>query len=815
MSNEGAIAKCYDKVLAAEAALVGARKALEELCGDKSEALSPSRRTRMDTRMMETQRMEALFPEDIPRTKRSRERVRRESYALSPSAVDAVMLQGLEVDDCSQVSGTRSAKLRRALTRWGKSPVRKTEGSFGFEDEKPRYILHPDNHYLLLWQAMGAVLLIYLLFALPVYAAFDIHPEGLFFGIALVSDAYFMMDFPLNFVVAYVDAKSGELITSPGKIAKAYLMSWLLPDLASSIPWDLLYMDCSGQLAKGIRMVRFARFARIMRLFRLWADNEVKRAVEAVIESNPALIFVSGLGKVLMMVCGITHWAACAWYIMGSVESDDPGWLEVQHLLGRGAMEHYIYSLYFTLTTMTTVGYGDIVAKNYAEVCFVLFLLLLASVVFAGLMGTLTDLIGSLHAERNAFDEKKRVLSQYLNWRRLPPALGKSLREHLIYQWEANKGFAAFEDDVMSELSPVLRKELCNHIYGKVLRAAPCLGFVVDYDACMMDLANKVSSVFLSLGDYVCSVGEAIDSVYLLVFGRVRMSLNQTLHNVTQANPQTTSAASEALLAILNSVAATNDKASPSTTTDEPVEISQHPAFQTARDKLREQDMRENRAAHLIQQGWRQRDRRELPDFSVGANNFSSRSLRMKIRSKTVEAPACFGESCLWQPLEDWASGNPRKFKYSARCETRVELVQVPRDAIKEIIDRYSPWLRERFEYFKLALTEDGVRAGDSSESPSRSLSPTRSTSRVTFGLPEDAPGLRGRRQESPGGFWATGDVGKDSPLLEEYNRIPHMGQPPCPWRERRASAPVLNFQTQDTHRTPLLRGANGDEVWK
>ena len=77
-------------------------------------------------------------------------------------------------------------------------------------------------------------------------------------------------------------------------------------------------------------------------------------------------------------------------------------------------MRSYVYSVYFILTTMTTVGYGDMSAQNYTEVSFVLVLLFVASIVFASLMGTLNELIASLNNETRAIDEKKFTLSRYI-----------------------------------------------------------------------------------------------------------------------------------------------------------------------------------------------------------------------------------------------------------------------------------------------------------------------------------------------------------------------------------------------------------------
>merc|ERR1740115_300762 len=113
------------------------------------------------------------------------------------------------------------------------------------------------------------------------------------------------------------------------------------------------------------------------------------------------------------MLFFVTHWSACAWFIVGSnsAEDADKTWISTFLDGVNDFGTKYIYAMYFTLTTMTTVGYGDMSPQNVTEIRFVLVLLLVASVVFAGLMGALTDLVFNLNNESNLRSERKVMLS--------------------------------------------------------------------------------------------------------------------------------------------------------------------------------------------------------------------------------------------------------------------------------------------------------------------------------------------------------------------------------------------------------------------
>jgi Ion channel len=61
----------------------------------------------------------------------------------------------------------------------------------------------------------------------------------------------------------------------------------------------------------------------------------------------------------------------------------------------------YLTAFYFTVTTIVTVGYGDITPYNNAERCFVIFLMLVGVISFSFATGTLSSIIQS-HDSKNA-----------------------------------------------------------------------------------------------------------------------------------------------------------------------------------------------------------------------------------------------------------------------------------------------------------------------------------------------------------------------------------------------------------------------------
>merc|ERR1719469_1607360 len=74
--------------------------------------------------------------------------------------------------------------------------------------------------------------------------------------------------------------------------------------------------------------------------------------------------------------------------------------------------------------------------------------------------------------------------------------------------WHTNKGFDAYEEDVQLQLTPVLRRELAYHIYGRMLRSLPFLGWIRDMDACLKELAMDIRTKVYTKGDVLFRRGQ-------------------------------------------------------------------------------------------------------------------------------------------------------------------------------------------------------------------------------------------------------------------------------------------------------------------
>eukprot|EP00257_Ricinus_communis_P025257 XP_025012671.1 potassium channel KAT3 isoform X2 [Ricinus communis] len=313
--------------------------------------------------------------------------------------------------------------------------------------ELKKFVIAPYDRRYRLWQTFLVVLVVYSAWVSPFELAFKKAATG-FMPADLVVDAFFAIDIILTFFVAYLDKSTYLLVDDHKKIASRYLTSlWFFMDVASTLPFQVIYRIFTGNMHQG-------QVFSCLNLLRLWRLRRVSE--------------LFGRQVTLFAV----HSAGCFYYWMAAHHNPpDNTWIGIQvhDFKHRSIWLGYTYSIYWSIVTLTTVGYGDLHAINTGEKVFNMFYMLFNIGLTAYIIGNMTNLVvhGAVRtfAMRDAINE----ILRYASKNRLPEGLKEQMLAHMQLKFKTAE---LQQEEVLEDLPKAIRSSISQHLFRNTVENA-------------------------------------------------------------------------------------------------------------------------------------------------------------------------------------------------------------------------------------------------------------------------------------------------------------------------------------------------------
>jgi len=286
-------------------------------------------------------------------------------------------------------------------------------------------------------------------------------------------------------------------------------------DLLSSLPLDLLVWLLFGDsIVMGGSLILLMRLLRLLRIVRLFV---ILRRWETYSWSNPGFLRIA---RILVVILLLIHCLACGWFFTSFASAFPPeSWAVRAGIVQADAVTRYIRSLYWTITTMTTVGYGDITPARTVEYVFSSLVMLLGASIFAFIIGSIASLLTGIQAGKNRHWERIDSVTEFLRQRRVPADLNSKVRSYYEYVWSHHQGLDT--NTMLNDFPRPLRLEIMLQLAANILETVPLFKYCSP--ALRNALLLSLESRTFTPDTHIACEGEAGDAIYFIVEGSVEI----------------------------------------------------------------------------------------------------------------------------------------------------------------------------------------------------------------------------------------------------------------------------------------------------
>ncbi|KAL5266808.1 hypothetical protein ACHWQZ_G004005 [Mnemiopsis leidyi] len=407
-----------------------------------------------------------------------------------------------------------------------------------FQEEK-MFIIHPLSSFRLFWDTFLLLAIMVMMVILPLKLAFlkifDVKPRDqereTWYPVIIILDLVFLADVVLSFFTGTIELKKNhpQINLNRREIQIKYLKTWFVPDLLSSIPFDIIGSEIAGSVngsvnknemaiaagaSKAFLAAKVLKTFSLVRVLRLGRLHFILKRWVQIFELSPLFI------KIFQLLClffMIAHWSACIQffvvYIRGFPEKSWPVLLNIQD---SPWSDQYIWAVFRSLSHMITIGYGKDPPQDTVEAMMIIPSMLIGAFFYMMIVSQMTKTISMFRMGDIRYTEKLKDIDEFTRKYNMGSDIHQRMHEFFHHKYA---GAIHDDDDLIKELPLALKidvikaknKEILENVF--FLRSA-CDGFTEQF------LLSTLTSVYMT-GDIIVRSEDMMENLFVIKKGTV------------------------------------------------------------------------------------------------------------------------------------------------------------------------------------------------------------------------------------------------------------------------------------------------------
>ena len=310
-----------------------------------------------------------------------------------------------------------------------------------------------------------------------------------------------------------------------------YLKNSFFFDLIEAIPFFIVFNSVKNNCNEiGNSNFAFTNnlnysflFLKILKIFKTFKNSSVKAVDKFLNKYNFFSEWKGMLANIFVIICAL-HISSCYFIFLG--KNKYPGWM-VNILQNESSIDIYIASLYYIITTLTTVGYGDITGNNIHEKLFQILLLIVGTFSYSWLITYISNYIKKQNEKYIIYEEKVKILQEIkLNYPNLNQNLYDRIRRYLKYNKNKYKYNIKY---VLDSLPSSIQNNLIIEIYKPIIKNFLFFKYFDNSDF-FVKLVTSMKPILSKKEDILVQEGDVIEEIIFIKKGILSLEIGIDLN---------------------------------------------------------------------------------------------------------------------------------------------------------------------------------------------------------------------------------------------------------------------------------------------
>jgi len=414
------------------------------------------------------------------------------------------------------------------------------------ELEDEYFFISPETHQIFIFDTLILLCTLFGSFYLPIYIAqskcFCSYIPKAIKIILFFQEFINIIDIIISFFRAYYNFEF-VLIKKNDRIVWHYLKKYFFTDLLCAIPFfSISYYFCNHYETKpdgviclynGVDLkynfIKMAFGFKIIKLLKVM-NKKVNRGINYFYEVISENYTLEKSMKMLLfaMMCTIGFNFFICYHIYIGLQSY-PNWILKTNNQDASFITLYLTSFYFLITTITSVGYGDITCVALSETLYQIVILTIGVIAYSWIVSTIGNYVKKETRAAIKFNKDLSILEEIrISYPKMSFKLYNKIHKHL--ETVSHQQEKLDTNLLVTNLPYTLKNQIMFIIYGSIIKK-----FKFFKECENSDFILRVLTSFIPLstkkGAFIIQEGEIIDNIVFVREGRLSLVATIDLDN--------------------------------------------------------------------------------------------------------------------------------------------------------------------------------------------------------------------------------------------------------------------------------------------